>query len=229
MFRLLRLKPPHGWNAVAWELGIVTLGVLIALGAQELVQSVHWKREVRETREALDGELSRNLAAFDFTMGQISCIKDRTDELRKWAESHRTGKPLKLKHEIFPPPGFMTRTEAWEIIDGEIASRIPLQPRLDYAGLYSSLRTFRDVHEATGQDWTTIADFDGSTRLEESDIRRIVSATKNLQITTSVYPAFKTTVDRHAHNLGLKPDPKLLETANPIIPKLRDAACMPYL
>lgn len=26
MFRLLRLKPPHGWNAVAWELGIVTLG-----------------------------------------------------------------------------------------------------------------------------------------------------------------------------------------------------------
>ena len=23
MFRLLRLKPPHGWNAVGWELGIV--------------------------------------------------------------------------------------------------------------------------------------------------------------------------------------------------------------
>ena len=26
MFRLLRLRPPHGWNAVAWELAIVTLG-----------------------------------------------------------------------------------------------------------------------------------------------------------------------------------------------------------
>ena len=31
MFRLLKLKPPHGWNAVGWELGIVTLGVVIAL------------------------------------------------------------------------------------------------------------------------------------------------------------------------------------------------------
>ena len=37
MFRLLRLKPPHGWNAVIWELAIVTLGVLIALAAQQLV------------------------------------------------------------------------------------------------------------------------------------------------------------------------------------------------
>jgi len=27
MFRMMKLSPPHGWNAVAWELGIVTLGV----------------------------------------------------------------------------------------------------------------------------------------------------------------------------------------------------------
>ena len=35
MFRLLKLRPPHGWNAVALELAIVPLGVLIALGAQQ--------------------------------------------------------------------------------------------------------------------------------------------------------------------------------------------------
>ncbi len=42
MFRLLKLKPPHGWAAVAWELAIVTLGVLIALGAQQIVEDIHW-------------------------------------------------------------------------------------------------------------------------------------------------------------------------------------------
>ena len=30
MFRMVKLRPPHGWDAVAWELGIVVLGVLIA-------------------------------------------------------------------------------------------------------------------------------------------------------------------------------------------------------
>ena len=46
MFRMLRLKPPNGWHAVGWELLIVTLGVLVALGAQQLVEAINWKREV---------------------------------------------------------------------------------------------------------------------------------------------------------------------------------------
>ena len=101
MFRLLKLKPPHGWVAVGWEFAIVTLGVLLALGAQELVQSLHWNREVRETRQALDAELSRDLGVFDYRMDLRECITARADEVQKWAESFRTAAPLKLKHEIF--------------------------------------------------------------------------------------------------------------------------------
>jgi hypothetical protein len=219
----------EGWRVFIGEVGTILIGVLLALGAQEFVQSLHWKREVRETREALNGELSRDLAVFDYATGEISCINDRAEEIRKWAESFRIGKPLQLKHEIVPPPGFMVRTEAWEIIDGEIASRIPLQSRLNYAGLYSSLRTFNRVKEDTGKDWDTIIEFDGSSTIHEADIRRIVQATKNLQGTASILPAFKTTIDRHARELGLKPDPNLLKTANPIIPQIRAAACEPYL
>ena len=226
----IRLPTPlKGWRVFVGEVGTILLGVLLALGAQELVQSLHWKREVRQTREALNGELSRNLAVFDYAMGQNPCIKDRSEELRKWAESFRTGTPLRLKHEIIPLPGFMVRTEAWEIIDGEIASRIPLAPRLNYAGLYSSMRTFRDVKEHTGENWVAIAEFDGSTRLDEADIRKIILATKDLQGTVEILPAFKTTIDRHARELELKPDPQLLKTANPVIEQIRAAACEPYL
>ena len=109
------------------------------------------------------------------------------------------------------------------------ASRIPLQPRLNYAGLYSSMRTYRDVKERTGDIWVTIAEFDGSTRIEEADIRKIIVATKDLQGMAQILPAFKTTIDRHARELELKPDPQLLRTANPIIPQIQAAACQPYL
>ena len=37
MFKSLKLKPPHGWNAVVWDLAIVTVGVLIALGLAKCV------------------------------------------------------------------------------------------------------------------------------------------------------------------------------------------------
>ena len=51
-------KPLHGWREFAGEVGVIVLGVLIALGAQELVQELQWRSEVKQTREALDAELA---------------------------------------------------------------------------------------------------------------------------------------------------------------------------
>ncbi|MDQ3143790.1 MAG: hypothetical protein M3Q57_02775 [Pseudomonadota bacterium] len=58
MFRLLKLKPPNGWSAVAWELGIVTLGVLIALGAQQWVEGRSSTAKARLAAAAIRNELA---------------------------------------------------------------------------------------------------------------------------------------------------------------------------
>lgn len=63
MFRLMKLKPPHGWNAVSWELAIVTLGVLIALAAQQMVESWSWDRKVAAAEEAMHQEIKNSLLA----------------------------------------------------------------------------------------------------------------------------------------------------------------------
>ena len=65
MFRLFKLKPPSGWNAVAWELAIVTLGVLIALGAQQIVQSINDRENVAQLRSALRAELADDRARWE--------------------------------------------------------------------------------------------------------------------------------------------------------------------
>ena len=57
MFRLLKLKPPNGWSAVAWELGIVTLGVLIALAAQQWAEARSWDARARVATAALRDEV----------------------------------------------------------------------------------------------------------------------------------------------------------------------------
>ena len=51
MFRMLKLNPPHGWRAVAWELAIVTAGVLIALGVQQWAEERNWQGQ-RPTRRS---------------------------------------------------------------------------------------------------------------------------------------------------------------------------------
>ena len=72
MFRLLKLKPPpHGWNAVAWELAIVTLGVLIALAAQQIVADIHDREAVAQLRSALRAELADDRARWEDMRAQM--------------------------------------------------------------------------------------------------------------------------------------------------------------
>ena len=95
MFRLMKLKPPHGWSAVVWELGIVTLGVLIALGAQQFVDGLHWRSEMRDFRTALRAEISDDLATYTYRREQNRCMTARLDELQRWLDGWRAGRPLK--------------------------------------------------------------------------------------------------------------------------------------
>jgi hypothetical protein len=43
-------KPMHGWRAFAGEVGIIVLGVLIALGAEQVVQTIHERGEARDAK-----------------------------------------------------------------------------------------------------------------------------------------------------------------------------------
>ncbi len=50
-------KPLHGWREFLGEVGIIVIGVLIALSAEQTIEWLHWRHEARLAREAL---------AFDF-------------------------------------------------------------------------------------------------------------------------------------------------------------------
>ena len=54
-------KPLHGWRAFIGEVGIIVLGVLIALSAGEIVEALHWRAEVAEARRAMAVELSDSI------------------------------------------------------------------------------------------------------------------------------------------------------------------------
>ena len=58
MFRMLKLNPPNGWRAVAWELAIVTAGVLIALAVQQWAEERSWNAKATHSTSAIRRELA---------------------------------------------------------------------------------------------------------------------------------------------------------------------------
>ncbi|MEO6433224.1 MAG: hypothetical protein ABIO29_04515 [Sphingomicrobium sp.] len=78
---LLVPKPIHGWRAFWGEVGIIVLGVLIALGAQQAVEAWNWRSEVADLRDSIRIEINRNLWTYPYRAEQKRCVARRLDEL----------------------------------------------------------------------------------------------------------------------------------------------------
>lgn len=222
-------RPLKGWREFIGEVGTILLGVLLALAAQEFVQSLHWKREVKETRKALDAELSRDLAAFNYRYDNRQCIADRLSELSRWADSLGNGTKLRLRHGIDEPPFFLIRSAAWEITDGEIASRIPLQAKLNYAAFYDGMRQFSELKHDESDAWATLHQYGTAERLNEADLRVVRTALKDIaDINESVEP-FRSAFDRFSQALAITPQSTLEGANSPLLRQWRKEACQPYL
>ena len=75
-------KPLHGWREFAGEVGIIVIGVLIALGAQQLVESWQWRSDVRDTDQRLREEMAYDLSNAYERFAIDPCLRPRLAQLR---------------------------------------------------------------------------------------------------------------------------------------------------
>lgn len=106
-------KPLHGWRAFVGEVGIIVLGVLIALGFEQIVEQWRWRDEVDTTRQAIGNELAgtANQAALRLAVEQ--CLRDRIGEIAtrlKASNGRWTGDPLPLGPAVQPTPHWDDRS-----------------------------------------------------------------------------------------------------------------------
>lgn len=109
-------KPLHGWRAFIGEVGIIVLGVLIALSFEQLADGWRWREKIRRAEAAMRAELSRDdgpQAYARVLIGpcldqQITRIHDGAgnvspEQLRRWTTSYL-------------PPFHGWDSEAWKVV-----------------------------------------------------------------------------------------------------------------
>ena len=75
-------KPLHGWRAFVGELGIIVLGVLLALSAGQLVEYFNDRAELRAAEDAMTSELRDDNLPQAFTRAAIDdCYSRQLDAL----------------------------------------------------------------------------------------------------------------------------------------------------
>jgi hypothetical protein len=200
-------KPLHGWRAFLGEVAIIVLGVLIALTAEQLVEWHRWSSEVRETRLAADEELTHDLGVFRHRLDQKGCVENRLQDLDRWLQSWRDGKPLALKGPIASPPAFGLHFNVWDATAGEARAHMDLETKLAYAGLYDVLKSFDSQRLREREAWGGLSEYDQATNLDHQDLLKIRGLITRIRSFNGALPGFSPYLDKPAAALRIKADP----------------------
>lgn len=166
-------KPLHGWREFVGEVGIIVLGVLIALGAEQLIEDFHSRSEVVHFRSAVDVELATDLAAYRYRIRQEPCVKRRLGELQEWLDADREGKPLVPAGEIGRPSLFSFLTSVWKSSNPDVMNHLSLETRVRYSGLYDFVALVDDQLNQEEEIWRGLNAFNGESRFSPDDRRKI--------------------------------------------------------
>lgn len=129
-------KPMHGWREFVGEVGIIVLGVMIALGAEQLIDQWSWQRKVAETTNQLDSELHRDVRSAYSWLVIAPCVDRQLAAIDAALTSARTTGRLEPTSPLTPSLEEFTE-DAWLNSRAlQVADHIPPEKIAHYSTLF---------------------------------------------------------------------------------------------
>ena len=209
----------HGWREFIGEIAIIVLGVLIALGAEELLLARHWRDEVRDFQEAASVEIGLDLGSYEYRVKQNACVDRRIADLETWWRSWNDGRPLHLTGPVGLPTSLSLRTSVWTSRTPDLSGHLPLEVRLNYAQLYDSLQNNEGHRVAERDAWIALGDYDSARTLDHQDLVRIRGLINQVKLRQARFNRNIPQILSYTHSLGIK------ARLDPFWPKLPTDLC----
>jgi hypothetical protein len=199
-------KPWHNVREFLKEYAIIVVGVLTALGAEQVVEIVHRHDAVAEARRALNAEVTFDLAVFDLTAFQVDCMDARLDELERWLHSWETGKPLPISGALPTPRTTNVRTSVWRVASAGALVQMPFEDRVAYGHLYDAFENNANIRREGWHDlWDDIDEHVGARSLSEDLRLRIGTDIRRLRKINAAITHNWSGFSQDAEKMGLKP------------------------
>jgi hypothetical protein len=170
-------KPLHGWREFAGEVGIIVVGVLIALGAEQVVETIHWRQEVASERASLLQEATDTLAGVKARAAQQPCIDRRLAEIRTVLERHHRGEPLGLVGKIGRPSRQTATRGTWQIaLAGRALAHMDHDEKLAFSAVFGHFDLWDKSLTEDSPAWLRLALLNNPDILTEEDWSTIRAA-----------------------------------------------------
>ena len=165
------MKPVNGWRAFWGEVGIIVLGVLIALGAQQVAERWRDRQLADQTRTAVAEEVNQNLLSLSLRATAEPCIQRRLDEIhalvRNWGRIGTFETPLWVAQAPLLGIEFPRYDAA---IDAGNIALLTREEQYRLGTVVAGLRKFRRIQEDESDVWPILRTLqDGAAPLSSTD------------------------------------------------------------
>jgi len=176
-------KPVHGWRELLSEIVVIVMGVSIALAAEQLVETLHWREQVQGAHRSLAADMSDVLGMAAEREGFSSCLDERLNHLADDIdEASRTGR-LPPQGAMHRAPRRLWRLNSWDgLVAAGIGPHLTREElfRISQMAFYLSLAEQADSDE--NAQWTRLYTMVGPGRIAEvgelNDLRAALSAAR---------------------------------------------------
>ena len=139
-------QPLHGWRELLNEVGVIVIGVLIALAAEQVVEAARWRDKMAVAERAMQIELAEDdgpqaygrLIIAQCLDSQITKIHDgagnvTADQLRRWTST-------------YAPPFRIWDSEAWHVIlSSDVGSHLGPERLVQWSSPYRLMSALTDA------------------------------------------------------------------------------------
>ncbi|MDB5476264.1 MAG: hypothetical protein JWP49_1775 [Phenylobacterium sp.] len=154
-------KPVHSWRELLTEIGVVVIGVLIALSAEQAVEWLHWREKAHHAEQSIrqDLALAADIASERVAVGR--CLDERLLRLRTDVQASGPlwqatlpndsgGLPFETPYRT---PNRLWNAQTWDslVADGTVSHLDPARART-FALLYFTIRGNADLNDQENRE-----------------------------------------------------------------------------
>jgi len=163
-------KPVHSFREFLSEIGVIVLGVLIALAAEQIVEDLHWRHEAQAAREALYAEAADRLNSAVSRQNQQACMDRRLEEIAVIFEDQAEGRPLKVRGHVGRPVFYSGAEGAWQVeVGGQALTHMAMAEKLRFSEAFSSYANMKEALLREQDAWLPLGMLDRPEILQAAD------------------------------------------------------------
>jgi hypothetical protein len=211
-------KPLHGWREFAGEVGIIVVGVLIALGAEQVVERIHLQTQTHHARESLKAEIADSYTdAFERRLVH-TCLNGQIDRMESAIlGSSSVMKPMPLYKQgslglfVYRAPSRPWGDSVWQNVRAEdVFANLPEDTRTYLTSYYTQLAYMQRMNDEEDNVVGTAMVLGKPVPLDASVKANLIEQLENERRRNDLMDLIASQMMHAADEVDAKPDPKTL-------------------